>query len=74
MLCSGVGVCVCVVCGRRGGVGTVAQKGQRVSRGKACGVWKSFWSHGFKSRSGKGNGRSAVELARLGGAVVCVCV
>ena len=27
-----------------------------------------------KSRSDKGNGRRAVELARLGGAVVGVCV
>ena len=43
-MCCVVGcVCVCVQCaGGEGGTGTVAQGGLRVSRGKACGVWRSF--------------------------------
>ena len=28
--------------GEEGGTGTVAQRGLRVSRGKACGVWRTF--------------------------------
>eukprot|EP00964_Phaeocystis_antarctica_P004443 scaffold2402_cov74-Phaeocystis_antarctica.AAC.2 len=35
-------VCMCKIWERRGGQGTVAQRGLRVSRGKACGVWRAF--------------------------------
>ena len=61
--------------GEEGGAGTVAQGGLRVSRGKACGVWRTFRI----ARLSRGRTRATRSECGGAGAVgqrrrcVCVC-
>ena len=60
--------------GGEGGTGTVAQGGLRVSRGKACGVWRSFriarLSRGRTRATKECGGTGAVGQRPQGGGVV----